>query len=132
MKIALSTLVVVHLIASLWHGDAHSGLAIALSDLQNLFIYVVIIGGPIIGVGLLWTRYAVLGTGIVAVSMIGALIFGVYHHYILVSPDNIAHLPIGPPGADSQFINSAAVIAGRMAGAITQSVVKPAVIVCPP
>ena len=29
-------------------------------------------------------------------------------------------------------INSAAVIAGRMAGAITQSVVKPAVIVCPP
>ena len=39
------------------------------------------------------------------------IVFGVYHHYILVSPDNIAHLPTGPPGAATQFIDSAAPIA---------------------
>ena len=111
MKIAITTLVIIHLIAPLWHGDAHTTLEINLPDLKNLFVYIVILGGPIVGAALVWTRHSVLGAGLVAVSMVGALVFGVYHHYILVSPDNIAHLPTGPPGAATQFIDSAALIA---------------------
>ncbi|MFQ6006861.1 MAG: hypothetical protein ACE5OQ_15325 [Woeseia sp.] len=34
--------------------------------------------------------------------------FSVYHHYILVSPGNIAKLPAGLPGMQRQFIDSAA------------------------
>jgi hypothetical protein len=43
--------------------------------------------------------------------MLGSFLFGAYHHYLLVSPDNIGHLPAGSPEAHSQFITSAAVIA---------------------
>jgi hypothetical protein len=111
MKVALTTLVVIHLVASLWHGDAHTTLEIHLPDLKNLFVYIVIVAGPVAGAALMWTRHSALGAVLIVLSMVGALIFGVYHHYILVSPDNIALLPSSPAGADAQFINSAALIA---------------------
>ena len=111
MKIAITALVAVHLIATLWHGDAHTILAIDLPTHKDLFVYVVILAGPIAGAILTWTRYSTLGAAVVAFSMVGALVFGTYHHYILISPDNIAHLPMGPTDAHNQFIDSAAVIA---------------------
>ena len=111
MKIALTTLVLIHLIAILWHGDAHTTLAIELPALKNVFVYVVIVAGPMAGTTLIWTRFSALGACLVAVSMVGALMFGVYHHYVLVSPDNIAHLPSGAATAHAQFIDSAALIA---------------------
>ncbi|MCZ6709196.1 MAG: hypothetical protein O7B25_02410 [Gammaproteobacteria bacterium] len=111
MKIAITTLVIIHLIAILWHGDAHTTLAIELPVLKNIFVYGVIVAGPIVGTSLIWTRFSALGTCLIAVSMVGALMFGVYHHYVLVSPDNIAHLPNGAVNAQTQFIDSAAVIA---------------------
>ena len=111
VKIAITLLVVVHLVATLWHGDAHSTLEVFLPALKNLFIYTVILAGPVVGAILVWTRFFTLGAGLVAVSMTGALVFGVYHHYILVSPDNIAHLPAGTAAAHAQFIDSAALIA---------------------
>ena len=43
--------------------------------------------------------------------MLGALLFGAYHHYILISPDNIGHLPHGSADAQSTFIASAATLA---------------------
>jgi hypothetical protein len=42
---------------------------------------------------------------------LGALLFGAYHHYILVSPDNIGYLPHAPADAHSTFIDSAAALA---------------------
>ncbi len=111
MKITLTTLVLIHLITILWHGDAHTILEIDLPVFKDLFVYVVILAGPIVGTTLMWTRFSALGTGLVALSMVGALVFGTYHHYILVSPDNIAHLPSGADNAHAQFINSAALIA---------------------
>ncbi len=111
MKIAITMLVIAHLVAALWHGDSHSSLEIILPGVKNAFIYVVIIAGPLLGVVLLWTRSPAIGAGLVAVCMVGALAFGVYHHYVLVSPDNIAHLPVGGAEAHTQFIDSAAMIA---------------------
>ncbi len=111
MKLAISSLVIAHLIATLWHGDAHSTLGIDLSATKTLYVLVVILAAPIISAILIWTRFTVFGVGLFAVSMAGALVFGVYHHYVLVSPDNIAHLPAGLAEAHSQFIESAAVIA---------------------
>ncbi|MGI9293097.1 MAG: hypothetical protein ACR2PS_03870, partial [Pseudomonadales bacterium] len=96
---------------ALWHGDAHSSLEINLPALKNLFIYVVIIAGPVLGALLVCTRFLALGAGLVAISMVAALVFGVYHHYILMSPDNIAHLPAGTANVHAQFIDSAALIA---------------------
>ena len=110
-RIVITGLVVVHLVATLWHGDAHQQLAIGLPPEKTIFVYVVILIAPIVSAGLVWTRYVSIGLWVLVLSMLGALLFGAYHHYVLVSPDNIGHLPVGSPEAHSQFIYSAAVIA---------------------
>ena len=110
-KILITGLVIIHLAASLWHGSAHTQLAIALPPDKNAFVYVVILIAPIVAAGLVWTRYISIGLWVFFLSMLGALLFGAYHHYVLVSPDNIAHLPSGSLESHAQFIASAAVIA---------------------
>ena len=110
-KIIISSLVASHLIAAIWHGESHTALSIHLPLVKDLFIYVVVLVMPFIGAILIWTRFALWGMVGLALAMLGALIFGVYHHYILVSPDHVAHLPSGPPEAHSHFIWSAALIA---------------------
>ena len=110
-KIVITGLVVVHLAATLWHGSAHTQLAIHLPPAKTVFVYLVILLAPIAAAALLWTRYRLAGLWMFFLSMLGALLFGAYHHYVLVSPDNIGHLPAGSPESHSQFIASAAVIA---------------------
>jgi NADPH:quinone reductase-like Zn-dependent oxidoreductase len=110
-RIAISGLVAVHLVATVWHGGAHTQLGIALPPEKNAFVYVVILMAPIVAAGLVWTRYASMGVWVFFLSMLGAFLFGTYHHYVLVSPDNIGHLPAGSPDSHSRFISSAATIA---------------------
>ena len=109
VRVITTALVVVHLAATLWHGDAHASLAVSLPALKNLYVYIVILIAPIVAAIGIWTRYSGISLWIFTISMLGALLFGVYHHYVLVSPDNIQHLPAG--SAQAQFIASAAVIA---------------------
>ena len=52
----------------------------------------------------------------IILSMLGALLFGAYHHYVMVSPDNIGHLPYGNADAQSTFIASAAALASLELG----------------
>ena len=110
-RIAITALVVIHLAATLWHGDAHTRLAIDLPPAKNIFVLVVILAAPIVAAGLVWTKYSSIGLWVFVISMLGALLFGVYHHYVMISPDNVHHLPAGNPEFHSQFISSAAVIA---------------------
>lgn len=110
-RIMISALVVIHLAAAFWHGDTHKHLAIGLSAEKTTFVYVVILIAPVVAAGLVWTRYISIGLWVFFLSMLGALLFGAYHHYILVSPDNIGHMPDGSPESHQQFISSAAVIA---------------------
>ena len=110
-RIVITAAVIVHLVASLWHGSAHTHLGIELSTQQTLFIYLVIIIAPVIAAILVWTRYASIGLWVFFFAMLGSFLFGVYHHYVLVSPDNINHLPPGTPQSHSYFVTSAGVIA---------------------
>jgi len=110
-RIGIAALAAIHLGATLWHGDAHTQLAIGLPREKTIFVFVVILIAPILAAGLVWTRYLSIALWVFVLSMLGALLFGAYHHYVLVSPDNIGHLPAGSIEAHSQFISSAAVIA---------------------
>jgi len=110
-RIIITLLVIAHLASTLWHGDAHTRLSIDLPPIKTLFVLVVILAAPLIGGVLLWTRYSAVGLWIVALSMFGAFLFGLYHHYIAISPDNVAHLPGAHPEFHSQFKTSAAAIA---------------------
>ena len=106
-KLAIAVLAGVHLVVTLWHSGAHSELAIGLPPLKLAYAYAVIVIAPPVGAALLYTRFARIGLWLFFVSMVGSLLFATYHHYILVSPDNIAHLPEGTDEAHARFIHSA-------------------------
>jgi hypothetical protein len=110
-RVVITVLVLVHLVAAVWHGEAHTDLEIDLPPVKDAFVYIVIVSAPILAAVLAWTRRLRLALWVFVLSMLGALLFGVYHHYILISPDNVAHLPPGSPGSHSHFIDSAAAIA---------------------
>ena len=107
----IAGLVAVHLAASLWHGGLHSRLSINLSPSQTLFILIVILIAPIVGAALVWTRYVATGLWVFFLSMLAAFLFGAYHHYVMVSPDNINYLPSTSPELVHKFTISAGAIA---------------------
>ena len=118
-RLVITGLVAVHLVASVWHGNAHTSLAVYLPTAKTLFVYIVILLAPVVAAALVWTRYSSIGLWVLFLSMLGSFLFGAYHPYLLVSPDNIAHLPAGSPEMQSQFITSAGVIALiELAGAV--------------
>ena len=118
-RLVITGLVAVHLAASLWHGNAHTRLAIYLPTTKTLFVLIVILIAPVVAAALVWTRQISIGLWVLFLSMLGSFLFGAYHHFLLVSPDNINHLPAGSPEMHSQFITSAGVIALlELAGAL--------------
>jgi hypothetical protein len=110
-RLVVAALAAVHLLVTLWHSGAHSELAIGLPPLKLAYAYAVIVIAPPVAAALLWTRFAGLGLWLFTLSMLGSLLFATYHHYILVSPDNIAHLPEGTAEAHARFISSAGISA---------------------
>lgn len=91
MKIAQygTAIVIVHVIAHTLHGLAHAKIPIPLSLSQSLFIGIVIMLMPIISAALLWTRFSRIGVWLLLGSLLGAILFGLYNHYIVISPDNV-------------------------------------------
>jgi hypothetical protein len=87
--------VVVHALIAATHGLAHAELGVELSVFQTSYVVVVIGVTPIVAAVLLWTRLARLGWLLLTVSMAAALVFGIYWHYVAVSPDHVSYLPEG-------------------------------------
>jgi hypothetical protein len=84
-----------HAVVVLLHGGAHTELRVALSVWQKNYVAVVILVSPLLSAVLVWTRYVRSGLLLLAVSMAASLIFGLYYHYVVVSPDNVSYLPPG-------------------------------------
>ena len=110
-KLALTALAAMHLLVTLWHSGAHAELHVDLPPLKLAYAWAVIVIAPPLAALLLWTRFAGAGAWLFTLAMIGAFLFAAYHHYVLVSPDNIAHLPEGSDAAHARFVDSAAVSA---------------------
>ena len=90
----MAAIVVVHLLISVIHGTAHTGASVPMSLPANLYVFVVILAGPLIGLVIsVWAKQ--FGTVVVALTMGASLIFGVVNHFIIDSPDHISH--IGAP-----------------------------------
>jgi hypothetical protein len=84
-------LVALHFIISVVHGAAHSNLHIDLNTWQKVYVLVVITALPLISGFALWRR-APSGFPLLLFSMLGALIFGGYFHFIASGADNVASL----------------------------------------
>ena len=95
LRIWVTLAVVAHLIVSLLHGQAHTHLGVGLSNWQQFYVLTVIFLAPLIALGLSFTRHARAGLWLLLVAMLGSLIFGACYHYVIISPDHVAHLPPG-------------------------------------
>jgi hypothetical protein len=88
----LATIIVVaHLAVSLVHGAAHSGAAVPLSALQNVFVWVVTLAGPLAALWMIRTGRP-LGPELLALTMGGSLVFGIVNHFLIESADHVAHI----------------------------------------
>jgi hypothetical protein len=85
----------VHGLLLLLHGIAHQELHIYLPLLKYVYVYVVIVFAPILATIMLWTKRSWLGALIFFLAMIGSLVFGVYHHFVLISADHVCYAPQG-------------------------------------
>ena len=88
---ALAAVVVIHPAISILHGSAHTGAEVPLPLAGTLFVYIVILVGPLLGLGV-WPWLPQAGGWLVAVSMSGALVFGVVNHFMIDGPDHVANI----------------------------------------
>ena len=82
-------IIALHLLVSLVHGAAHNSLHIDLEPWQTVYILVVITIAPLLSGVLLWRRVRI-GFSLLMCSMLGALIFGGYYHFIAAGIDNVS------------------------------------------
>jgi hypothetical protein len=93
---AIATILIVlrQLVATL-HGMAHDYLGVGLTPWQQAFVVIVISIAPFVSLVLYWTRYARFGALVLWTSMLSGMLFGIYFHFIAISPDHVSHLPEG-------------------------------------
>lgn len=106
-RIAIGATVIIALrqIVAQLHGMAHDQLGVGLATWQWVFVYSVIAAAPLLALVLFWTRLARYGALLLGVSMLAGMLFGVYYHFVAISPDNVRHLPEGH--GQSFFIGTA-------------------------
>ncbi len=94
MKIAQygTTIVVIHAIVNGLHGLAHVEIPVSLSLLQSLFVGIVIFLTPIIAAVLFWTKFYHIGSWLLLSSIAGSLLFAIYNHFIVISPDHVSQV----------------------------------------
>lgn len=91
-------LIVIHAAIAALHGASHRVLDVELSRSQLLFVAAVVIIAPLLAGALLLKQAGSSGPIILTLSMAGAFLFGLYHHFVLIGPDHIFHVP-GSPGS---------------------------------
>lgn len=107
MRLWALALIVVHAGILLGHDVAHRGLGVDLLTWQTLYAYTLIVAGPLLAGALLLSGRLRVGYAALALCMLAALVFGFVHHYVLVSPDHVSHLP---PGAHQPLFRSTAAL----------------------
>ena len=85
-------IVFVHFAINVAHGIAHQHLAIGVNAFQKAFVAAVIVVAPFYAAYLIRKGSMRAGGGLLALSMAGALVFGVYYHFILPGPDHVTHI----------------------------------------
>jgi hypothetical protein len=93
-----TAIVLAHLLVNFVHGLAHRDLRVGLAPLASIFVVLVVLIFPLLAVGLVWTAKKRLGLILLSLSMFGSLIFGLYHHFLSVSPDHVRVQPPSPWG----------------------------------
>jgi hypothetical protein len=84
----LTVLIVSHLVISIAHGFAHDQAEVPLSRAANLFVFIVILAGPLVGFVATWSAER-LGSWIIAIAMAASLVFGLVQHFVVAGADRV-------------------------------------------
>jgi peptidoglycan/LPS O-acetylase OafA/YrhL len=104
----LVVIVLMHLAVSMIHGAAHAGAHVELSQAGSLFVLIVILIGPLVGLVLTWPARRI-GSWIIAITMAGSFVFGVVNHFLIAGGDHVSHID---PQWRMLFAASAMILAG--------------------
>ena len=120
-RTAAVTVVALHLAVAFVHGAAHAGAGIALSPLQNAFVWVVIMAGPLVALWMILSRRR-FGAELLALTMAASLVFGIVNHFVIDSQDHVSHitsdtwrLPFQVTAALLMLLEAAGVLIGTIA-----------------
>ena len=91
LRTAATVIVVAHLVVNLIHGAAHAGAVVPLTPLQNAFVWIVILAGPLAALWLIRTGRR-FGAELLALTMGASLMFGLVNHFVVESPDHVSHI----------------------------------------
>lgn len=97
-RLALAT-IAAHASVVALHAAAHQILGVAATPPQTVFIVVFIMLAPVAAGVLVWRGFGAAGSSVLAVSMAGSLLFGLYYHFVLDSPDHVSHVSAMSPAA---------------------------------
>jgi len=93
--ITAALVVLVHTVIVLVHGAAHMRLNIELSAWANIYVLFIVGIGPVAGLFLLRSSRQRTGAAILFTTSIGALLFGLWKHFIAHGPDHVMRLQAG-------------------------------------
>jgi hypothetical protein len=93
--ITAALVVLVHTIVMLVHGAAHMQLNIGLSPCASIYVLGIVGIGPITGLFFLRSSRQRTGATILFITMMGALLFGLWNHFIAHGADHVMHLQAG-------------------------------------
>jgi hypothetical protein len=85
-------LILIHFIISILHGRAHDGAMVILNTFGYVYVIVVITLAPLLAAALLFTRKQRTGALLLALSMCGSFIFGVWYHFLSATNDNVTQV----------------------------------------
>ena len=85
----VTLVVLAHLLINIAHGLAHRKLGVGLDLPGTIFVVVVILILPLVAMALLWTAAKRLGLILLSLSMFGSFVFGLYHHFLVMSSDHV-------------------------------------------
>ena len=77
-----------HLLINIVHGLAHRELHVGLSPSGSVFVITVVLILPLVAIALVWAVQERLGLVLLSLSMFGSLLFGLYHHFLVISQDS--------------------------------------------
>ena len=87
----LRFIVLAHLVVSMVHGTAHARAHVPCRPAASLFVYTVILAGPLVGLALTWPAERI-GSWLIAATMAGSFVFGLVNHFVLASADHVAYV----------------------------------------
>ncbi|HWF89988.1 MAG TPA: hypothetical protein VN659_14180 [Pyrinomonadaceae bacterium] len=91
MKITALTVIGIHFVVVVLHSIAHNVLPVEATPAQLAFILPVIIVAPLVA-GVILIKFEKAGMILLAATMLGSLIFGIYYHFIADTIDHVAHV----------------------------------------